>query len=468
MIIQGEIVDQEIARVYKSINDNLKNKDLFKSDNPDTADNSVEIIPPVPMRECFYIFKESSHVANCCRILSSDIIYNEILLTPSEENPDEHTVNQVRKINEYLEKSSEELRNLLIDYLYAGWGALEYSWNNTEFKLQQVPIHTCSIIQANITNNVKVYLLKQQINNTTNYFKIMGETYPPEFNTYSNQPLGNVALLGGDNIYQFFSLPRWINSRDEILTEIAIKKGDYKTISKGNISSGILMINLEPQIAKPIQYDDDGKPIPQQSREEVMNQELKSSNGGTAVLYNESNRPTNMDYVKLTNDNKDYLSQLKLSCQQSVLNDYNVPLVRLMINTEKESMNSDKTKSIWEIYTINLQDEQKPVKIFISELLYELYSLQIDVNISTPIFSDRRETEIKLHSIAWNDGALTLEQYITALAEYLPVINLNDYDFTVNRDVWEYRKIDSVRDSMSPDDLALIEQVEAQLDAVQS
>lgn len=468
MIIQGEIVDQEIARVYKSINDNLKNKDLFKSDNPDTADNSVEIIPPVPMRECFYIFKESSHVANCCRILSSDIIYNEILLTPSEENPDEHTVNQVRKINEYLEKSSEELRNLLIDYLYAGWGALEYSWNNTEFKLQQVPIHTCSIIQANITNNVKVYLLKQQINNTTNYFKIMGETYPPEFNTYSNQPLGNVALLGGDNIYQFFSLPRWINSRDEILTEIAIKKGDYKTISKGNISSGILMINLEPQIAKPIQYDDDGKPIPQQSREEVMNQELKSSNGGTAVLYNESNRPTNMDYVKLTNDNKDYLSQLKLSCQQSVLNDYNVPLVRLMINTEKESMNSDKTKSIWEIYTINLQDEQKPVKIFISELLYELYSLQIDVNISTPIFSDRRETEIKLHSTAWNDGALTLEQYITALAEYLPVINLNDYDFTVNRDVWEYRKIDSVRDSMSPDDLALIEQVEAQLDAVQS
>lgn len=463
MIIQGEIVDPEITRVYKSINDNLKNKDVFKSDNPDTANTgAVEILPPVPMRECFYIFKESSHVANCCRILASDIIYNTITLTPATENPEEHLVNQVNKINEYLNKSSEELRNLLIDYLYAGWGALEYAWNNTEFKLQQVPIHTCSIIQVKV-NNTQVYLLKQQINNSTNFFKIMGEDYPPEFNTYNNQPLGNVALIGGDNIYQFFSLPRWINSRDEILTEIAIKKGDYKTVVNGNIASGVLMINLEPQLAKPVEYDDEGKPVPQKPREEVMNNELKASNGGTAVLYNESNRQTTMDYVKLTNDNQGHLSELKVTAKESVLNDYNVPKTRLMDNTEKESMNSDKTKSIWEIYTINLQDEQKPVKIFISELLYELYSIQIEVNISTPIFSDRRETEIKLHSTAWNDGALTLEQYITALADYLPVINLNDYDFTQNRDVWEYRKIPELTSTLSEDDIAMIEAIEAQL-----
>ena len=463
MIIQGEIVDPEITRVYKSINDNLKNKDVFTSDNPDTANTgAVEILPPVPMRECFYIFKESSHVANCCRILASDIIYNTITLTPATENPEEHLVNQVNKINEYLNKSSEELRNLLIDYLYAGWGALEYAWNNTEFKLQQVPIHTCSIIQVKV-NNTRVYLLKQQINNSTNFFKIMGEDYPPEFNTYNNQPLGNVALLGGDNIYQFFSLPRWINSRDEILTEIAIKKGDYKTVVNGNIASGVLMINLEPQLAKPVEYDDEGKPVPQKPREEVMNNELKASNGGTAVLYNESNRQTTMDYVKLTNDNQGHLSELKVTAKESVLNDYNVPKTRLMDNTEKESMNSDKTKSIWEIYTINLQDEQKPVKIFISELLYELYSIQIEVNISTPIFSDRRETEIKLHSTAWNDGALTLEQYITALADYLPVINLNDYDFTQNRDVWEYRKIPELTSTLSEDDIAMIEAIEAQL-----
>lgn len=463
MIIQGEIVDPEITKVYKSINENLKNKDVFKSDNPDTANTgAVEILPPVPMRECFYIFKESSHVANCCRILASDIIYNTITLTPATENPDEHIVNQVNKINEYLNKNSEELRNLIIDYMYAGWGALEYAWNNIEFKLQQVPIHTCSIIQVEV-NNTQVYLLKQQINNSTNFFKIMGEDYPPEFNTYNNQPLGNVALLGGDNIYQFFSLPRWINSRDEILTEIAIKKGDYKTVVNGNIASGVLMINLEPQLAKPVEYDDEGKPVPQKPREEVMNNELKASNGGTAVLYNESNRQTTMDYVKLTNDNQGHLSELKVTAKESVLDDYNVPKTRLMDNTEKESMNSDKTKSIWEIYTINLQDEQKPVKIFISELLYELYSIQIEVNISTPIFSDRRETEIKLHSTAWNDGALTLEQYITALADYLPVINLNDYDFTQNRDVWEYRKIPELTSTLSEDDIAMIEAVEAQL-----
>ena len=463
MIIKGETVDPELAKVHKSINDNLKNKDLFKSNNPDTANpGAVEVLPPVPMRECFYIFKESSHVANCCRILASDIIYNTITLTPATDDPDEHTVNQVNTINTYLNKCSEELRNLLIDYLYAGWGALEYAWDNTKFKLQQIPIHTCTIIQVEI-NRTKVFLLQQKINNTTNYFKIMGESYPPEFNTYNQQPLGNAALIGGDNIYQFFSLPRWINSRDEILTEIAIKKGDYKTVSNGNIASGILMINLEPQLAKPIEYDDDGNIIQQQSREEVMNNEIKASHGGTAVLYNETNRPTSMDHVTLTNNNQDYLKELKLTCQQSVLNDYNVPLVRLMVNTDKESMNSNKTQSIWEIYTLNLQDEQKPVKIFISEVLYELYSIEIDVNISTPIFSDRRETEIKVYSTVWNDGALTLKQYITALSDYLDVIDLNDYDFTVNRDVWEYRKIPELNSILSAEELSMIEAVEAQL-----
>ena len=138
-----------------------------------------------------------------------------------------------------------------------------------------------------------------------------------------------------------------------------------------------------------------------------------------------------------------------------------------MINTDKESMNSDKTKSIWEIYTLNLKNEQNPYKLFIAELIYELYDLRVDVDISLPIFSDRREIETGLLSQAWNDGALTLKQFITGLSEYLNVIDLNDYDFTKNPSVWEYRKIPELYDTMNPDDLALIEEVERQLNEVQ-
>ena len=50
------------------------------------------------------------------------------------------------------------------------------------------------------------------------------------------------------------------------------------------------------------------------------------------------------------------------------MNCYNIPLARLMINTEKESMNSNKTQSIWEIYTLDLKTEQSKIKEFIKEI----------------------------------------------------------------------------------------------------
>lgn len=465
MKITGETIDSELTYIKKSIASNLKDKEVFKSINEDEANTGVELKPPIPMRTCLYVFKESSYVAECCRIQADDLVYNDITLTPNDPEPNQSLTNQVKKINEYLTQNIDELHNLLIDYGYAGWGALEYAWNNTEFKLQQIPIHTCSIIRIKYQGS-NYFLLKQKINNETNYFKIMGEQYPDEFLFYDNQSLGNAALMGGDNIYQFFSLPKWLQSYDEILTEIAIKKADYKTMSTGNISSGVLCINIEPSAGTPIQYDENGNKIPQKTRQEIMSEELQAANGGTAVLFNESTKPLNMDYVTLTNNNQSYLAELKETCKSSVLNNYDTPLVRLMINTEKESMNSNKTQSIWEIYTLNLQNKQKPIKQFISELLYELYSLDITVDISTPVFSDRREVEVKLLSDAWNNGALTLKQYVTGLSEYINVIDLNEYDFNKNPEIWGYRKIPELTSDLSDEDIALIDEIEAQLKEV--
>lgn len=470
MIIQGQPVDNELLRIHKSISDNLKNKDIIQSVNKDTAENSIELHPPISMQNCLYVFQKSSHVAKSCRILAADIIYNEITLTlDGIDEPTDHQVNQVTKINDYLDDNIDELYYLAVDYYYAGWCAMEYTWNNVEFKLQQIPIHSCKIVKIPV-QGLSVYLLKQQINNTTKYFKIMGEAYPENFLYHEGVKLGYASLIGGDNIYQFFSLPKWIQDYEKILTEIAIAASDYKTISNGNISSGVLNINLEPQLKPQIKYDPKtGEVIPQdkiKSREEIITDELQSANGGTAVIFTESNRPMNMDYVSLANSNQSYLSDLSVKCQQAVLNDYNIPLVRLMINTEKESMNSDKTKSIWEIYTLNLRNEQKIFKLFIRELIQDLYSLDVNVDIATPIFSDRREIEIKILSQAWNDGALTLQQYITGLSEYLPVIDLQEYDFTVNPTIWEFRKLPELQATISPEDEEIINQVEAELNAI--
>ena len=451
----------EAVKVEKSIKSDLENKNLFVSVDKDTADAGVELIPPVSMRNCLYVFENSSYVAKSARILANDVLFNNITLSSSDLNDDDVVLKeQVKQIQEYLMSNIDELYNLAVDYYYSGWGAIEYVWNNTQFSLKQIPIYTCKIKRITI-NKEYVFLLEQKINSKTKYFKIMGETYPDDFLFYNGEKLGYAAIIGGDNIYQFYSLPYWVQDYKKILTQIAISEADYKTVANGNISSGILNINLEPQIAPAIEYDKNGNIIDQTSRQEIIENELTNANGGTAVIFTESNRQVKLDYVNLTNNNYSYLSDLGDKCQQSVLNDYNIPLVRLMINTEKESMNSNKTQSIWEIYTLNLRNEQKKWKQFINELIFELYGMDLTVDIDVPIFSDRREIEVKLLIDAWKEGALTLEQYITGLSEYINVINLDDYDFTVNRGVWEYRNLNI--DDINPNDEVLINEVEKQL-----
>lgn len=460
MIFKNDL-NCEAVSIEKSIKSDLENKNLFVSVDKDTADAGVELLPPVSMRNCLYVFENSSYVAKSARILANDVLFNNITLSSSDLTDDDSVLKeQIRQIQEYLMSNIDELYNLAVDYYYSGWGAIEYVWNNTQFSLKQIPIHTCKIKRITI-NKEYVFLLEQKINSKTKYFKIMGETYPDDFLFYNGEKLGYTAIIGGDNIYQFYSLPYWVQDYKKILTQIAIAEADYKTVANGNISSGILNINLEPQIAPAIEYDQNGNVVEQTSRQEIIENELINANGGTAVIFTESNRQVKLDYVNLTNNNYSYLSDLGDKCQQAVLNDYNIPLVRLMINTEKESMNSNKTQSIWEIYTLNLRNEQKKWKQFINELIFELYGMDLIVDIDVPIFSDRREIEVKLLIDAWKEGALTLEQYITGLSEYINVINLDDYDFTVNRGVWEYRNLNI--DDINPNDEVLIDEVEKQL-----
>ena len=65
MIIQGQPVDNELLSIHKSISDNLKNKDIIQSVNKDTAENSIELHPPISMQNCLYVFQKSSFPALC-------------------------------------------------------------------------------------------------------------------------------------------------------------------------------------------------------------------------------------------------------------------------------------------------------------------------------------------------------------------------------------------------------------------
>ena len=453
-------VDDKILEIHKSVATNLKTSDYLVTQEMDTAMTGVTLIPPVSMRDCKYVFDNSSYVAKCCRIKAQDIILNQVTLVNKDDSKYDAVV---KKIQDNLVENIYELYYMLIDYYYAPFGAIEYATGRHRFKLKQIPANTCEIIRVPVGQD-EVYLLQQKIQTTTNYFRIMGEDYPEGFTRYNNQPLGFCSLIGGDNFYQFFATPLWVQEKDKIFTEIAISNKNYNTISNGNIATGILNINLEPQLVKPVEYDENGTVVPTKSRQDIIAEEITNTDSGIAVVFTESNRPLSFEFTNIENSNYSYLESLQEKAEQAVLNCYNIPLARLMINTEKESMNSNKTQSIWEIYTLDLATEQQKIKEFIRELIYELYSINVDVEIELPIFSDRREIEINNILNQWDKGVLTLRQTIEALSEYTDVIDLNSYDFTQNEDLWDYRQIQGYYELLNEIDLLKLDEVEDQID----
>lgn len=455
-------VNDTITKIHKSIANSLKSSNYLIADDTDTAQIGIELTPPVSMNDCKYVFDNSSYVAKCCRILAKDIILNELTLI-NVDDPKYDLV--VQKIQDNLIENIMEIYNMLVDYYYAPYGAVEYATGTHKFKLKQIPVNTTKIIRTN-AGGKEVYLLKQQINSTTNYFRIMGEVYPPNFSHFDGQVLGDCSLMGGDNFYQFFATPLWVQESDKIFTEIAISNKNYNTISNGNLATGILNINLEPQIVKPVSYDENNEPIKTRSREDIIAEEITSTDSGIAVIFTESNRPVSFDFTNIENSNYEYLENLQEKAEQSVLNCYNIPLARLMINTEKESMNSNKTQSIWEIYTLDLKTEQSRVKEFIKELIYKIYRIKVEVEIEVPIFSDRREIEINNLINQWQNGLLTLRQTIEGLAEYTSVIDLNDYDFTQNEDLWDYRQIQGYYELLNEVDMLKLDEVEDDINSL--
>lgn len=402
-------INEEVATIHKSIKENLENltSNILQSTTKDLEDTTV-LTPPVRFADAYYIFRNNAYLKNCCEILSKDVLFGEIKVVNQDEE-------EVKSIKKSLEDNREELYNLLVDFNYAGCGVLEYGWTNTDFYISQIPINTVQIV-----NTKYGYLLEQKVNGKSKFFKILGETYPADFIMFRNEKVGYCTIIGGDNTYTFFSLPKWIGVKDQLLTSIAINQNNRETHTNHNIANALLNIGLEPQLPG---QEDDGV----DDRIVELKDELTSQNG-VAIFFTETSRPVDFNYIPLTNQNDEYLSTLLKESNEAVLNIYNIPLVRLMINTEKESMNSNKTQSIWEIYNLNLANEQKPFIVFLQELLYDLYGEMYEIEISLPNFSDKRETEVKILNDAYNNGGMTLREYLNGLSKHIEEIDITTID----------------------------------------
>lgn len=463
MIIKGHNVNSKLSEVVKSVSNNLQNSDKFIGKKLDEGEDLLVLKRPISAADAKYIFDNATYVATCSQILAEDTIMNEVTLTV-DEDADDTTKQIVEQIQEYLLDNIDEFYNMAVDYNYSGFAAMEMTDDGTRFTLKQLPSNTLDVVQVTEKQN-KFYLLRQTLNGRTYYYRILGEDYT-DFVNLRNFDLSDAVLMGGDNFYLFYSEPRYMSIRKKIFTQIAIESQNYNKVSKGNIAKGLLHVPLPPQLATPRQFDADGNEILLPSEEEIISEELQDGANGIAVVFTRAENPIPFEFIKIEDDNESYLENYQQSCEEAVLNVYRIPLARLMINTEKESMNSNKTQAIWEIYSLSLKQEQKKWKQLIKELIYALYGIDVNVEMTTPDFSDNRETEVDLIIKSFEAGALNLQQLIEALSEYIPIINLNDYDFTVNRDIWEFRKLQGLFETADPEALQEVEQIEALINEI--
>lgn len=463
MIIKGHNVNSKLSEVVKSVSNNLQNSDKFIGKKLDEAEDLLVLKRPISAADAKYIFDNATYVATCSQILAEDTIMNEVTLTV-DEDADDTTKQIVEQIQEYLLDNIDEFYNMAVDYNYSGFAAMEMTDDGSRFTLKQLPSNTLDVVQVTEKQN-KFYLLRQTLNGRTYYYRILGEDYA-DFVNLRNFDLSDAVLMGGDNFYLFYSEPRYMSIRKKIFTQIAIESQNYNKVSKGNIAKGLLHVPLPPQLATPRQFDADGNEIILPSEEEIISEELQDGANGIAVVFTRAENPIPFEFIKIEDDNESYLENYQQSCEEAVLNVYRIPLARLMINTEKESMNSNKTQAIWEIYSLSLKQEQKKWKQLIKELIYALYGIDVKVEMTTPDFSDNRETEVDLIIKSFEAGALNLQQLIEALSEYIPIINLNDYDFTVNRDIWEFRKLQGLFETADPEALQEVEQIEALINEI--
>ena len=463
MIIKGHNVNSKLSEVVKSVSNNLQNSDKFIGKKLDEGEDLLVLKRPISAADAKYIFDNATYVATCSQILAEDTIMNEVTLTV-DEDADDTTKQIVEQIQEYLLDNIDEFYNMAVDYNYSGFAAMEMTDDGSRFTLKQLPSNTLDVVQVTEKRN-KFYLLRQTLNGRTYYYRILGEDYT-DFVNLRNFDLSDAVLMGGDNFYLFYSEPRYMSIRKKIFTQIAIESQNYNKVSKGNIAKGLLHVPLPPQLATPRQFDADGNEIILPSEEEIISEELQDGANGIAVVFTRAENPIPFEFIKIEDDNESYLENYQQSCEEAVLNVYRIPLARLMINTEKESMNSNKTQAIWEIYSLSLKQEQKKWKQLIKELIYALYGIDVNVEMTTPDFSDNRETEVDLIIKSFEAGALNLQQLIEALSEYIPIINLNDYDFTVNRDIWEFRKLQGLFETADPEALQEVEQIEALINEI--
>ena len=371
------------------------------------------IYPPVHQGITDFILKNNGRLRKCTDVLAQDTILQDYIYKDSNgDNVIDESINQFwNKRNKY------NLYLAVMERYQYGYGACEIIFkDNLPFELVQIPAKTMVIQKEEKSSGERIYYAVQmELNSGKKRFRLYNllDTYSEE----DNNELGVVLWLGGGTTHRFYDIPVWYSDTDTILGNINLQILNAQQINDGNNISGVLNICGPPQ--RPNQQ---GVTV-----EEQLRTQMRNTGTGILVSYLETPNkdfPLSFDFIQISNNNWEYLENYSKSCDDKMLSNYSIPKVRLMIDDTTESMNSNKSDTIWQIYAISLNYEQYSNELLIQDFNTLFFEKDYELDMQIPIFSDKRQIELTTVKDLFNAGLLTLGQAITKVSEFYPELNV--------------------------------------------
>ena len=388
--------------------------------------NGTRIYPYLSVDLCDNLIYQNVLLKTCIEVLAEDTIFNDISVT-NNNNTNENTS---EKIKQFWENNQDELGNQVIDWFSYGFGASEivYDKNKEPARLYQIPADTLYISKEtkqktkDNPTGISYYAVQTVAGQKDIKMKLSHLEYGPE-----DDDLPTCLWLGGGRKSSFFDYPMWISCFNHVSASVSLDMLDAKKISDGNLISGILTIIRPPGL-------DGGDEV--DSLEERM--EEKGNGLFTLELTTlNPNIPLTVDYIQISESNYDYLIQLADKSDGKILATFKIPKARLLIDDTTESMNSNKTNTLYEIYTRELSNRQRPLENKMNQFNSKYFEYDGKVDIETPVFIDRKEVEADITMRLFDAGLITFGQAINKISKTFP--EFNDVEIDENNPIYNER-----------------------------
>lgn len=396
MKVNYGILNKSVDKVIKDENNNQYKLLEAGSKKVDEGENYI-LYPPINPSTAKYFYQNSPILFKCINALSEDLTLGEI----SSNN---------KEIRDFWFNNQDELYYLCKDYLLYGYGCAEILKDLESDKtvaIKQIPADTIKLIKYNDS----VYV-QQSINGKRTTLTIHGEIY--NVDNMRDDVEGTCIWIGGDEGYKHFSLPKWYSARHQIATNIVISELNIDNINNGNLLSGVLAISGGRQIT--IEGDI--------SFEEKLKRQFSNVGTGLAVTYVENgnrDQELEMEYINLTNNNYDYIRRIYEDNEQSILECWFMPKLRLLNNENRESMNSNKSEIIWNIYLRSCNNIQSNYLTPIHRFNRYFFKTKDKLNIALPTFEDQT-------SVVVNNAKILMELGLMSKKDAIEYINAQNID----------------------------------------